>query len=110
MGWQILLGLALLVAPAVQAQQKKQPASQKKSAAPAANAPPSEAASQAKVFPLETLRVEGAERIAPAKIIAASGLKIGQPITKADFEDARARLMATGAFESVGYQFDPSAA
>jgi len=36
-------------------------------------------------------------------------LKIGAPVVKADFDNARARLLAGGAFESVGYEFKPSA-
>jgi outer membrane protein insertion porin family len=60
-------------------------------------------------FPLENLTIQGNQRIPAAKIIAASGLKIGARVAKSDFDDARARLMATGAFESVGYIFKPSA-
>ena len=60
-------------------------------------------------FPLESLRITGNQRIPVKQIIAASGLKIHAKVTKADFDDARARLMATGAFENVGYIFKPSA-
>ncbi len=60
-------------------------------------------------FPLEKIAVRGNERIAAEKIVAVSGLKIGTPVTKADFDAARARLLATGAFESVGYEFKPAA-
>ena len=60
-------------------------------------------------FPLESVRVQGNHRIASEKIVAASGLKIGAPVLKADFDAARTRLVATGAFESVGYEFKPSA-
>ena len=61
------------------------------------------------LFPLETLRVQGNQRITAEKIMAVSGLKIGAPVVKADFDAARNRLLATGAFESVGYEFKPSA-
>jgi outer membrane protein insertion porin family len=64
--------------------------------------------SQPTVFPLETLKVQGNKRLPAEKIIEASGLKIGAPIVKADFDAARSRLMATGAFESVGYEFKPA--
>lgn len=60
-------------------------------------------------FPLEVLRVHGNRRIPTAKIVAVAGLKIGTPVVKADFDAARARLLATGAFESVGYEFKPAA-
>src|SRR5215469_12622612 len=59
-------------------------------------------------FPLENLKIQGNERIPAAKIIAVSGLKTGAKVAKSDFDDARARLMATGAFESVGYIFKAS--
>lgn len=62
----------------------------------------------AQPFPLETLKVTGNVRIPAERIIAASGLKIGEPVVKDDFDKARARLLATGAFESVGYEFKPS--
>jgi outer membrane protein insertion porin family len=70
--------------------------------APAQQRPPA--------FPLESLRVQGNRHFTPEKIIAASGLKIGQPAKKEDFDAARAQLLATGAFESVGYEFKPSPA
>ncbi len=70
-------------------------------------APPPEPEPQT-VFPLETLKVQGNQRISPEKIIAVSGLKIGVPVAKNDFNTARDRLLATGAFESVGCAFKPS--
>ena len=36
-----------------------------------------------------------------------AGLKIGQMAGKPEFEAARDRLVATGAFETVGYKFEP---
>jgi outer membrane protein assembly factor BamA len=59
------------------------------------------------IFPIETLTVEGNKKIPADKIIAASGLKLGQPALKADFDAARDRLVATGAFLSVAYEFKP---
>ncbi len=61
------------------------------------------------VFPLESLKITGNNRIPKERIIAASGLKVGEPVTKLDFANARARLMQTGAFERVGYEFKASA-
>lgn len=88
---------------AVFAQPKAPP---KKSAAPQAAPAPNVVAQ----FPLETLRVEGNKRVPTAKIIAASALKIGRTVTKEDFEIARTRLIDSGAFVNVGYEFKPSAA
>lgn len=79
-------------------------AQQKKRAAP----PPPPTQEQT-TYPLETLKIQGNRKIDSAKIIAASGLKIGAPVVKVDFDNARARLLADGAFESVGYEFKPSA-
>ncbi|MGH9559293.1 MAG: POTRA domain-containing protein [Bryobacteraceae bacterium] len=63
----------------------------------------------AQSFPLESLAIHGNSRIASGKIAAVSGLKIGTPVTKANFDNARTRLLATGAFLSVGYEFKPAA-
>lgn len=60
--------------------------------------------------PLKKLDVDGNQRFTAAQIVAASGLKLGQTVTKEAFDAARARLMDTGAFESVGYAFQPNAA
>lgn len=88
--------LCLICTLAVSGQQKKRPA-------PAlATEPPT-------VYPLETLKITGNARIPSEKIIAAAGLKIGAPATEQDFDRARNLLLATGAFESVGYEFKPSA-
>ena len=59
-------------------------------------------------FPLLVLRVEGNKRIATDKILAATGLKIGRGVGKEAFDDARATLMKSGAFESIGYEFGPT--
>jgi outer membrane protein insertion porin family len=61
------------------------------------------------VFPLEALRVEGNQKLTPDKILTVAALKIGEPVIRTDFDQARRRLMATGAFQSVAYEFKPSA-
>ena len=61
------------------------------------------------VFPLEALRVEGNQKLTVEKILAVAALKIGEPVIRTDFDQARKRLMATGAFQSVAYEFKPSA-
>jgi outer membrane protein insertion porin family len=60
-------------------------------------------------YPLEHLQIQGNKQIPTERIVAASGLKIGTPVQKADFDAARERLLESGAFESVGYSFKPSA-
>ncbi len=87
-GWILALGASLL---AQTAQPKRAPA-----AAPA-------------VYPLESVRVQGNRQIKAERILAASGLAIGQPVQKSDFDAARERLVETGAFENVGYEYKPAA-
>src|ERR1700676_1580875 len=61
-------------------------------------------------YPLTSLTIKGNKHYTPAQIIGASGLKVGQSASKDNFDAARARLLDTGAFESVGYEFKPNAA
>jgi outer membrane protein insertion porin family len=93
-----LLAVCLILALTAFGQQKKR-----------ATPPPPEPDTP-KVFPLETLKVTGNRRIAAEKILAAAGMKIGAPVVKEDFDQGRTRLLATGGFEKVGYEFKPSAA
>ena len=58
--------------------------------------------------PLESLRIAGNRAIPAEKILAVCGLKTGQMVTRADFDAARQRLDATGAFVTVGYEYKPS--
>jgi outer membrane protein insertion porin family len=68
------------------------------------------AQSPAAPYPLTNLTVRGNKRFTPPEIAEAAGLKIGQTVNKDIFDAARARLLASGAFESVGYEFKPDAA
>lgn len=77
-------------------------------AAPAQRRPA--AAKPAAGYTLERIQVEGNRAIPAGKIIAATGLKIGQPAGKPEFEAARDRLVQSGAFDSVGFQFGPGPA
>jgi outer membrane protein insertion porin family len=65
-------------------------------------------AQTAKKYPLETLHIQGNQQIPTERILAASGLKPGTLVDKADFDAARERLLESGAFESVGYSFKPA--
>ncbi len=64
---------------------------------------------QPRTFPIVSLHVKGNKIYASEKIIAVTGLKIGQPVVEKQFDAARDRLLACGFFESVGYQYKPSA-
>jgi outer membrane protein insertion porin family len=89
-----LLVLLLLLAPAPGLAQTTKP----KKKTPAKSVQPT-------AWPIKTLSVEGNHNYTKEQILAVAGLKIGQLAGKPDFEAARDRLIATGAFETVGYKF-----
>jgi outer membrane protein insertion porin family len=66
------------------------------------------AATSTQRWPIESLRVEGNHSFTPDEVLAIAGLKVGQLAGRADFDAARDRLVASGAFETVGYKFVPS--
>src|ERR1700681_3037202 len=59
-------------------------------------------------WPLESFVVKGNAHFTREQIFAQSGLRLGQPVTKADFDAARDRLVASGAFISVNCGYDPA--
>ena len=59
-------------------------------------------------WPIQTLTVEGNHVFPTAAILAVAGLKVGQIAAESEFDAARDRLTATGAFETVGYKFIPA--
>ncbi len=61
-----------------------------------------------KNIPISSIVIKGNKNLPSDQIIAASGLKIGEPADKPRFEQARKQLEATGMFDSIGYQFDPA--
>lgn len=65
------------------------------------------AATAMTAWPIGKLSVEGNKIYSADKILAISGMKVGQMAGKAEFDAARDRLLATGAFESIGYKFEP---
>ena len=74
----------------------------------AATSPAPTPAAEQTSWPLETQAVEGAHNYSAEKILAVAGLHVGQQVGKPEFEAACERLMATGAFEMVGYRFAPA--
>ena len=69
---------------------------------------PAVAAAQT-AFRVDAIQVEGNRILTVPGILAAAELKTGIPGGAAVFDAARDRLLATGYFETVGYQFRPSA-
>ena len=57
---------------------------------------------------IQTLTVEGNHVFPTAAILVVAGLKLGQMAGQTEFDAARDRLTATGAFETVGYKFLPA--
>ncbi len=96
----ILLAAAGLWPPAQTTKSKRVP----RKTTTAASAPAAEPAS----WPIEKLTVEGIRAYTEGQVLAVAGIKIGQIASKQDFEHAREKLLATGAFESVGYRYAPA--
>src|SRR5690348_388016 len=59
-------------------------------------------------WPIEGINLEGIHHYTREQVLAASGLRIGEVAGRPEFEAARDRLIATGAFETVGYKFIPA--
>jgi len=75
-----------------------------KPAPPPAAAAPTDPAN----WPLETLTVEGNHNYTAQQVLAVAQLRVGQVAGKPEFEAARDRLTATGAFDRVGYRYTPA--
>jgi len=58
-------------------------------------------------WPIERLAVEGNRGYTREQVLAVAGLKVGQLAGKPEFDAARDRLVASGAFETVSYRFVP---
>ena len=59
-------------------------------------------------YTIENLTVEGNHNYTAAQILAVAGLHPDQKAGKADFDAARDKLDATGAFDNVSYRYTPS--
>jgi len=60
-------------------------------------------------WPLTSLTVSGNHIYTREQILAVAGLKLGQSVSKQVFETARDRLLDTGSFRTVGYNYEPNA-
>ena len=59
------------------------------------------------LFPVRVLRIKGNKLLTAAQIQGVAALPLGEPVGKVEFDAARDRLLATGYFESVQFQFGP---
>jgi outer membrane protein insertion porin family len=85
------------------------PARRPAAAKPAPKKAPPAPAPAANKWPIRSIAIEGNRLYSAEQVIAAAGLKAGQMAGKDEFEAARDRLVASGAFETVGYRFTPAA-
>ena len=58
-------------------------------------------------FPLRTVVFEGNANFSSDDLTAVTGLEIGQPVQKSDFDRALRKLNETGLFEALRYRFEP---
>lgn len=59
-------------------------------------------------YTVENLTVEGNRNYSAQQILRVAGLQVGQKAGQAEFDAAREKLEATGAFDKVSYRFAPS--
>ena len=59
-------------------------------------------------YTVENLTVEGNHAYTAAQILMVAGLRVGQKAGKSEFDAAREKLEAAGAFNRVSYHFAPS--
>jgi outer membrane protein assembly factor BamA len=97
--------IALALMFAVGAAPQTAPKKKRPSAAKPKVQPPPETPGELSEYPIASLSVEGNQIYTAAAVIAAAGLKVGDGANKDRFEAARDRLLATGAFDSVGYRY-----
>jgi outer membrane protein insertion porin family len=58
-------------------------------------------------WPIEGLKVEGNHSYTVEQVLAITALKVGQVVGRPEFDAARDRLIASGAFDTVSYRFQP---
>jgi outer membrane protein insertion porin family len=59
-------------------------------------------------WPIEAIKTEGLHDYTREQVLGLLNLKVGQTASAKDFEAARERLSATGAFSSVGFRYGPA--
>ena len=58
-------------------------------------------------FPLRGIEFEGSRNFSDEDLAAVTGLELGQPVRKRDFDLAMRRLNEAGVFESMSYRYGP---
>lgn len=65
------------------------------------------AASAEDAFPLRAVEFEGNREFSAGELASVTGLEVGAPVRKRDFDLAMRRLNETGMFEDLRYRFEP---
>jgi outer membrane protein assembly factor BamA len=91
---------AILLTLCLAANAQTRPAAKSRAAKPAAKAPTE--------WPVESVAVEGLEHYTQDQVRRALAIPIGKPAGAPQFEAARDRLLATGAFVSAGFRYAPA--
>src|SRR5277367_1380577 len=58
-------------------------------------------------FPLRAIHIRGNKILPEGQILSVTGLAVDQKVGKAELDAAKDKLLATGMFETVGFQFEP---
>ena len=95
----LVLGISLVLPAQGQSRKQRQPD----------RTPAAESAADSRTWPIRALRVEGNQNYTEEQVLSVAGLRVGQRVTKESFDQARDRLLASGAFENVGYSYQPAA-
>jgi outer membrane protein insertion porin family len=66
------------------------------------------AAAPPDTFPLRAIHIRGNKNLPEARILSVTGLVVNQKVGKPELDAAKDRLIATGMFETVAFQFEPA--
>ena len=106
---RLALPLLLAAACTLSAQTPRRPAkTAPKTASKTAADPDLSIPLEGRPWPIESLTVKGNHIYTAQQVLAAAQLHKGDTAGKAEFDAARDRLAATGAFDKVDYQFVPA--
>lgn len=89
--------------------QVPRPPARKPAASPKAATAPKPAASSDEKFPIESIHIKGSRLYPEASILALAGLKVGEHVSKANFDAVQRKLSEHGAFSGVSYRYAPAA-
>ncbi|MBI1896018.1 MAG: FtsQ-type POTRA domain-containing protein [Acidobacteria bacterium] len=95
----LLFLLSWMAIPAADKPDARRPSTPKPAAPPAS--------SVSRAWPIASIRIEGNRNYSEEQVLRAAGISTGQAAGKVELDAARDRLLNTGAFQTVGYRFEP---